>query len=420
MRAKIRWGGVIVSLLITLLPLHTALAGMKEYINQGVSWAKGTASYKTITNYTTPAYNYITTSQSANFIAGAYNYARPFLNNYVKPILRSGLNTITLSQPGGASENIPMNQSSFDDIFNFTVDGKNYTGVTLNLPGKYNSTNSTKQQKLKERTIKSFTEVQNGTLITTGPGLQTGKVNLPQNNATRPLAPPNLSAEDTKVTFPFFPTTYTGNPGVDAFKRLGVDANLTIPTQKDIRRTFTSANLEKALGVVTAVPQAVSPIGLNSSVVVPINLTESNPVSLTDKTNRTNLMGPYLNSGRRKDDPTIYNPKYDARIASDPNAVTNQINPASFNDKKGALYYNDGTQYGFRSNKNDAYDISIHPIDPSIAASIEPKNQINYRAVINNEMMLYYNDGTRYGDRKITNHAYDDIPKLNSSLITSQ
>lgn len=68
MRAK----GVIVSLMvITLLPLHTALAGVTEYINKGVSWAKGTDSYKTITN--SPAYNYM-----AGTAVGAYHVIKPY------------------------------------------------------------------------------------------------------------------------------------------------------------------------------------------------------------------------------------------------------------------------------------------------------------------------------------------------------
>jgi len=197
---------------------------------------------------------------------------------------------------------------------------------------------------------------------------------LVQNNATRPLAPSVQSNSSTPSQV--FSTGYTYNPGVDAFKE----------------------------GAVTSVPRAVSSVGTRSSVVAPTDLNATNPASLTD---RTNLMGAYLNNGRRKSDPTVYNPKYDTRIDSNSSAFTNQINPASLNNKKGVLYHNDGTQYGYRSARDPEY-VSANSNNPSVvaAASNNPRNQINSKS-LNRPMGPYYNDGTRYSDRSIKNPVYD-------------
>ncbi len=275
---------------------------------------------------------------ASSSLRGGYNYVKPIFANYVKPTLRSAL--FFLPQSVAGAEWKPVNQSS--------ANGTNYTAVPTDalfkpegLFGLPQNANNTK-----------------------------GNLTTPTQNNTRPLAPlapPNLSTEGTKEAFPFF--IPTGNPAVDAFKRLGVDAR---PVQ---------------------VPSAAS-IPITEEV-----LTQRNQFSSKE------LIGYYRNDGRRESDISIYNPKYDIRIDSNPSVIANQINPASLDKEKGVLYYNDGTQYGYRSIRNPAYDIQKNPNNSLSAESIDP-NQINQKS-LTSLTGPYYNDGTRYRDRSIKNSTYD-------------
>ncbi len=69
-------------LAITFLPVSIALAGVTDYI-------KSTNAYKTITNYTAPAYNYITTSRPYNYVAGSAASAYNTLGNIKAGIVDS-------------------------------------------------------------------------------------------------------------------------------------------------------------------------------------------------------------------------------------------------------------------------------------------------------------------------------------------
>jgi len=246
-------------------------------------------------------------------LRGVNNYARPILNNYVKPVLYGGLN-IFFGKPAGASENGPVNES-----------------------------------------------------------LVSGSLNN-SSNGRMPSA------------------TY------DLLKNSSV-------VQQEIQKSATLSVQAPSTAVTLITPEV---------------LIQQNPASLNKS---VNLMGPYRNNGRRESDLDIYNPKFDILITPDDPAgsntpnVLNQINPASVTKEKKALYYNDGTQYGFRSNRNDKYDIRINlndfPVDPNASS------QIN-QASLNSPMGLYYNDGTQYWDRSITNYRYKIIELQNKMADASK
>jgi len=216
------------------------------------------------------------------------------------------------------------------------------------------------------------------------------------------------------------------------------NTNLTIPTQLNVTQSLTPSNsfgkipnstyqllwptIKKELEEFAAHSvQAVSAVGVSSSVVASPDLNAPNPLSQTSPRGPEG-MGVYLNNGRRADDHSIYNPKYDIRIDStNQSAITNQINPTSIAKEKGALYYNDGTQYGFRSVYKPDYDIrktvtaaassgsnQISNSAPSLSSPVAASapvvsNQINNPVFsLNSPMGPYYNNnGTRYSDSSI-------------------